>query len=109
MGSERHRDGIYQASLGANVCPALFDLRLVRVRTTMPPDAPNKLNENEGSEIADGSNYRVTDDPGSDVADGSNYRDEDADSSEIADGSNYQVQDEPGDTIADGSNYRDKA
>ena len=88
---------------------SLFDLRFVRVRTTMPADAPNESNENEGSEIADGSNYRVTDDPGSEAADGSNYRDEDADSSEIADGSNYQVQDEPGDTIADGSNYRDKA
>ena len=43
---------------------SLFDLRLVRVRTTMPSDAPNERNENEGSEIADGSNYRVTDDPG---------------------------------------------
>lgn len=88
---------------------SLFGLRLVWVRTTMPSDTPTERNEHEGSEVADGSNYRVTDDPGSEAADGSNYRDDDADSAEIADGSNYQVQDEPGDTIADGSNYRDKA
>ena len=101
--------GLSRRVWGLTRLARLFDLRLVRVRTTMPPDAPHEPNENEGSEIADGSNYRVTDDPGSEAADGSNYRDEDADSSEIADGSNYQVQDEPGDTIADGSNYRDKA
>ena len=89
-----------------------FRVRLPGYDRTMPSeesaDVPNERDENDGSEIADGSNYRVNGEPGSEVADGSNYREENADGSEIADGSNYQVQDEPGSTIADGSNYRDE-
>ena len=61
-----------------------------------PTDASNDRDETAGSDIADGSNYRVEDEPGSETADGSNYREENVEGSEIADGSNYQVQDEPG-------------
>ena len=60
------------------------------------------------SDIADGSNYRVSNEPGDESADGSNYRDDDAEDSGPADGSNYRVTDEPGSVIADGSNYRDE-
>ena len=52
-------------------------------------DSREELGKNDGSEIADGSNYRVEDEPGSETADGSNYREEDVEGSEIADGSNY--------------------
>ncbi len=58
-----------------------------------------------GSEIADGSNYRVSDRAGREIADGSNYRDG-AEGSENADGTNYRVTDDPGTEVADGSNYR---
>ena len=75
---------------------------------TMLRDDSNEHVEDTGSEIADGSNYRVKNDPGSEPADGSNYREEEAEGSELADGSSYRVQDDPGSTIADGSNYRDK-
>ena len=42
----------------------------------MSRDASNEHDQDAGSEIADGSSYRVEDEPGSEPADGSNYRDE---------------------------------
>ena len=42
----------------------------------MAADGSNYRDETEGSESADGSNYRVSDDPGTEIAAGSNYRDE---------------------------------
>lgn len=90
--------------LGSLVAGVMRERHMSPKRVT---DRSTEHEEHEGSEIADGTNYRVKDEPGPEIADGSNYRGEDADDSELADGSNYRDQEDPASTIADGSNYRE--